>query len=99
MSALRNKADISPSCRNVRFWHRPFSWDCEAAKNTPDSVINTLNRALQNCRKPLMLRSRLAAYQHFLPTGALQKRRAPLLHSEIERWGQVIRDNNIHIEQ
>jgi hypothetical protein len=22
-----------------------------------------------------------------------------LSHSEIERWGQVIRDNNIHIEQ
>jgi hypothetical protein len=22
-----------------------------------------------------------------------------LLHSEIARWGQVIRDNNIHIQQ
>jgi tripartite-type tricarboxylate transporter receptor subunit TctC len=72
-----------------------------APAGTPDSVINTLNRALQNrVTDPIIVKIWAAQDVSAFPRDQRPPAAATaLLHSEIERRGQVIRDNNIHIEQ
>jgi tripartite-type tricarboxylate transporter receptor subunit TctC len=76
----------------ILYWHALF-----APAATPDAVIAKLNATLQEIMAdPGVLKS-------WAETGVApypQEQRSPaaaraLLRSEIARWGQVVRDNNI----
>src|SRR5215469_8417149 len=81
---------------DVVYWQAMF-----APARTPDSVIDTLNSALKNTvADPALVK--LWATQDvsvFPPDQRSPAAASVLLKSEIVRWSQVIRDNNIHIEQ
>ena len=78
------------------YWQALF-----APAGTPDAVIRTLSDALQQTvADPAILKIWAAQGVSAFP----QDQRSPaaaraFLDSEIARWGQVIRDNDIHIEQ
>jgi len=94
-SAVSIPAVFGPKL-DIVYWQALF-----APGGTPDAVITTLNEALQETvSDPAIVK--LWAEQDVSPFPKDQ--RSPtaagvLLKSEIARWGQVIRDNNIHIEQ
>jgi tripartite-type tricarboxylate transporter receptor subunit TctC len=72
-----------------------------APAGTPVPVIETLNDALQEAvSDPAVIKTwdtqGFFIYPKELRTPAAAN---ALLKSEIERWGQVIRDNNIHVDQ
>ncbi len=76
----------------ILYWHALF-----APARTPDAVIGKLNSALQEIMAdPAMLRSwadtGVAPYHRDQRSPAAAR---TLLRSEIARWGQVVRDNNI----
>ncbi len=80
----------------IQFWQAIF-----APSGTPDAVINKLNAALQNVvADPVLLKiwasTDVEAYPKAEQTVAAAK---TIFKSEIARWSQVIRDNNIHIDQ
>ena len=81
---------------DVIYWQALF-----APGGTPNAVITTLNEALQETvSDPAIVK--LWAEQDVSPFPKDQRSPAAasaLLKSEIARWGQVIRDNNIHVEQ
>jgi tripartite-type tricarboxylate transporter receptor subunit TctC len=81
---------------DVIYWQAMF-----APAGTPESVIRTLNEALQKIvADPVIVKSWAAEdVSVFPPDQHSPAAASALLHSEIARWGQVIRDNNIHIEQ
>jgi tripartite-type tricarboxylate transporter receptor subunit TctC len=81
---------------DVIYWQAMF-----APAGTPESVIRTLNEALQKTvADPVIVKSWAAEdVSVFPPDQHSPAAASALLHSEIARWGQVIRDNNIHIEQ
>jgi tripartite-type tricarboxylate transporter receptor subunit TctC len=81
---------------DVVYWQAMF-----VPAKTPDSVINTLNRALQNAvADPAIVKTWAAQdVSVFPPDQRSPAAASALLQSEIVRWSQVIRDNNIHIEQ
>ena len=76
----------------VLYWHALF-----APAGTPDAIVERLNAALQEIMDdPAILKSwadtGVAPYPKEQRTPAAAR---VLLKSEIERWGQVVRDNNI----
>jgi tripartite-type tricarboxylate transporter receptor subunit TctC len=80
----------------IQFWQAVF-----APSGTPDVVINKLNAALQNVvADPALLKiwasTDVEAYPKAEQSVAAAK---TIFKSEIARWSQVIRDNNIHIDQ
>ena len=81
---------------DVVYWQAMF-----ARAGTPEQVIATLNKALQNAvSDPALVKIWAAEDVSVFPsdqrsTGAA----SALLNSEIARWGQVIRDNKIHMQQ
>lgn len=80
----------------IQFWQALF-----APSATPPAVIDKLNAAVQSVvADPALLKvwaaTDVEAYPKDEQTVAASKK---IFKSEIERWGQVIRDNNIHIEQ
>jgi tripartite-type tricarboxylate transporter receptor subunit TctC len=81
---------------DVLYWQAMF-----APAGTPDLVIRTLNNALQNTlADPTIVKAWAAEDVSVFPSDQRSPAAATaLLQSEIVRWGQVIRDNNIHIEQ
>ena len=64
-------------------------------------VIKTLNDALQKTvSDPAIVKTWAAQdVSRFRRISARRRPASAFLKSEIARWGQVIRDNNIHIEQ
>jgi len=80
----------------IQYWQALF-----APAGTPAAVIDKLNSALQEVvSDPAILKTWAAEGVSAFP----KDERSPaagraILKSEIARWGQVIRDNNIHIEQ
>lgn len=80
----------------IQYWQALF-----APSATPDSVMNTLNSALQEIvSDPAILKTWAAEGVSAFPKNELSPTGGrALLKSEIARWGQVIRDNNIRIEQ
>ena len=81
---------------DVVYWQAMF-----APAGTPDSVIATLNKALQNAvSDPALVKiwtgEDVSVFQADQRSPAAA---SALLHSEIARWGKVIRDNSIHIQQ
>ncbi len=80
----------------IQYWQALF-----APSGTPDSVIDELNSALQEIvSDPAILKAWAAEGVSAFP----KDERSPaagraMLKSEIARWGQVIRDNNIRIDQ
>ena len=81
---------------DVVYWQAMF-----APAGTPDSVLATLNKALQNAvSDPALVKIWMAQDVSVFPSDQRSPAAASaLLHSEIARWGRVIRDNNIHIQQ
>jgi putative tricarboxylic transport membrane protein len=68
---------------------------------TPDAIIKTLNAAVQETvSDPAVLKAWAAQdVSPFPPEQRTPSAAAAFLDSEIARWGQVIRDNDIHVEQ
>jgi len=81
---------------DVVYWQAMF-----APAGTPDPVIRTLNNALQAAVSDPAIVNAWAAQDvsAFPPDQRSPEAATALLRSEITRWGQVIRDNDIHIEQ
>jgi tripartite-type tricarboxylate transporter receptor subunit TctC len=81
---------------DVVYWQAMF-----APAGTSESVIGTLNKALQNAvSDPALVKIWTAEDVSVFPSDQRSPAAASaLLHSEIARWGQVIRDNKIHIQQ
>jgi tripartite-type tricarboxylate transporter receptor subunit TctC len=76
----------------ILYWHALF-----APAGTPDAVVDKLNAALQEIiADPAVVKSwadtGVAPYPKEQRTPAAAR---ALLKSEIARWGQVVRDNNI----
>jgi len=80
----------------IDYWQAMF-----VPAKTPDAVIKTLNSALEGLvTDPAVLKNWAAEGVSVYP----KDQRSPaagraILKNEIARWGQVIRDNNIHVEQ
>jgi tripartite-type tricarboxylate transporter receptor subunit TctC len=81
---------------DVVYWQAMF-----APKGTPGPIIDTLNRALQNAvSDPALVKIWVGEDVSVFPSDQRSPAAAAaFLHSEIARWGQVIRDNNIHLQQ
>ena len=81
---------------DVVYWQAMF-----APAGTPQSVIATLNKALQNAVSDPALVNIWAAedVSVFASDQRSPAAASALLNSEMARWGQVIRDNKIHIQQ
>jgi putative tricarboxylic transport membrane protein len=80
----------------IQFWQAIF-----APSGTPEAVINKLNAALQKVvADPALLKiwasTDVEAYPKAEQSVAAAK---TIFKSEIARWSEVIRDNNIHIDQ
>ena len=72
-----------------------------APSKTPDAVIKTLNAAVNDVASdPEVLKmwadTGVEAFPKDMRTPAAGEK---FLKSEIARWGKVIRDNNIHVNQ
>lgn len=80
----------------IQYWQALF-----APSGTPDSVINLLNSELEKIvTDPALLKTWAAeGVSAFPKTERSPEAGRTILKSEIARWGQVIRDNNIHIDQ
>lgn len=80
----------------IQFWEAIF-----APAGTPDAVIKTLNSALEDLvTDPAIIKTWTAEGVSAYP----KEQRSPeagraILKSEIARWGNVIRDNNIQVNQ
>lgn len=72
-----------------------------APAGTPDAIINKLNAALQETvSDPAILKTWAAEGVSPYPKDQRSAAAArAMLKSEIARWGQVIRDNDIHVDQ
>jgi len=81
---------------DVVYWQAMF-----APAGTPSSIIGTLNKALQNAvADPALVKIWTAEdVSVFASDQRSPEAASELLNSEIARWGQVIRDNKIHIQQ
>jgi tripartite-type tricarboxylate transporter receptor subunit TctC len=81
----------------IHYWQALY-----APAGTPDAVINTLNSAMEEA-----VQNDAAIVKIWTETGVEafpKNERSPaagreIMKSEIARWGQVIRDNNIHVDQ
>jgi tripartite-type tricarboxylate transporter receptor subunit TctC len=79
----------------ILYWHALF-----APAGTPDAIVDKLNSALQE------IMADPAVVKSWADTGVVpypKDQRSPaaaraLLKSEIARWGQVVRDNNIQAQ-
>jgi tripartite-type tricarboxylate transporter receptor subunit TctC len=80
---------------DVVYWQAIF-----APAGTPEGVIKTLNGALQQAISDPAIVKNWAAQDvsAFPPEQRSPAAAAAFLKSEIARWGQVIRDNDIHAE-
>jgi tripartite-type tricarboxylate transporter receptor subunit TctC len=81
---------------DIVYWQAIF-----APAETPDAIIKTLNAALQEAVSDPAIVKAWAA-QDVTPFPAEQRTPAAagaFLRSEIARWGEVIRDNDIHVDQ
>jgi tripartite-type tricarboxylate transporter receptor subunit TctC len=81
---------------DVVYWQAMF-----APAGTPDSIVTALSKALQ---KTVVDPALVKVWQSqdvsvFPPDQRSPAAASALLQSEIARWGQVIRDNNIHIQE
>ena len=81
---------------DVMYWQAMF-----APAGTPDSVIATLNKALQNAvSDPALVKIWTDEEVSVFPPDQRSPAAASALwHSEIARWGKVVHDNNIYIQQ
>jgi tripartite-type tricarboxylate transporter receptor subunit TctC len=88
--------DVLGSKLEVIYWQALF-----APGKTPDAVIKRLNSAAQVAvADPAVVKNWAAQdVTAFPPDQRLPAAAEAFLKSEIARWGQVIRDNNIHLEQ
>jgi tripartite-type tricarboxylate transporter receptor subunit TctC len=82
---------------DVQYWQALF-----APAGTPDAIVKTLNSAMEEVvvNNPAIVKTWTDTGVEAFP----KNERSPaagreIMQSEIARWGQVIRDNNIHVNQ
>ncbi len=82
---------------DVQYWQALF-----APAGTPDAIVKTLNSAMEEVvvNNPAIVKTWTDTGVEAFP----ENERSPaagreIMKSEIARWGQVIRDNNIHVNQ
>jgi tripartite-type tricarboxylate transporter receptor subunit TctC len=96
LPAMESLVSLLGAKLDIIYWQALF-----APAGTPDAVIKTLNDALQETvSDPAIVKAWAAQDVSPFPPGE----RTPaagdaFLRREITRWGQVIRDNDIHLEQ
>ena len=80
----------------ILYWQAMY-----APAGTPEAVIKTLNAAMQEAVSDPTIIKTWDSEGFFIYPKEMRTPAAAnaLLKSEIVRWGQVIRDNNIHIDQ
>lgn len=81
---------------DIIYWQALF-----APGRTPDAVIKTLNTALQEAvaDPELIKKWRVEGFGTFSKDRLSPEAAAAFVKSEMVRWGQVIRDNDIHVSQ
>jgi len=81
---------------DVVYWQAIF-----APAGTPDAIIKTLNTALQEAVSDPAIAKAWAAQDvtPFPPEQRTPAAAGAFLSSEIARWSEVIRDNDIHVDQ
>lgn len=93
---LKSFVDVFGPKLEIQFWQALF-----APAGTPAAVIEKLNAAVRVAVSDpdvvkVWTKEGVSAYPKDKQTSAAA---TAMLHSEIERWGNVIRNNNIHLEQ
>ena len=80
----------------IVYWQALF-----APAATPEAVIKTLNAAIQEAvADPAIVKTWAAeGVSAFPPDQRSTAAAKAMFKSETARWGQVIRDNNIHVTQ
>jgi tripartite-type tricarboxylate transporter receptor subunit TctC len=80
----------------ILYWQAMY-----APAGTPEAVIGTLNAAMQEAVSDPAIIKTWDAEGFFIYPKEMRTPAAAnaLLRSEIVRWGEVIRDNNIHLDQ
>ena len=80
----------------IVYWQAMF-----APAGTPEAVIKTLNAALQEAvTDPALVKIWTAeGFSAFPKDQRSPAAASAMMKSETARWGQVIRDNNIHVTQ
>jgi len=80
----------------IQFWQALF-----APSGTPEAVINKLNASIQDVvADPALLKIWAATDVEPYPKNEQSVAAArSLMKSEVARWGEVVRNNNIHIDQ
>jgi tripartite-type tricarboxylate transporter receptor subunit TctC len=81
---------------DILYWQALF-----APAATPEPIIKTLNAAMQEAvTNPTIVKQWTAeGFDTFAKDKRTPEAAQAMLTSEIARWGQVIRDNNIHVDQ
>jgi tripartite-type tricarboxylate transporter receptor subunit TctC len=81
---------------DIVYWQALF-----APAGTPQPVIKTLNTALQSVVADMALRKRwqTEGFEPFATNQLSPEAARSFMHSEVGRWAEVIRDNNIKVEQ
>ncbi len=93
---LKSFVDLLGPKLDIPFWQALF-----APAGTPAAIVNKLNAAVQvavadPAVTKVWTKEGVSTYPKDQQTVAAAKN---MLHSEIERWGNVIRANNIHLDQ
>lgn len=80
----------------IQFWQALY-----APSATPEAVINKLNAAIQDVvADPALLKTWAATDVEPYPKDEQSVAAArKIMKSEVARWGEVVRNNNIHIDQ
>jgi len=92
---VKSFVDVLGPKLEFQYWQALF-----APAGTPSEVINKLNAAIQETvSDPAVLKTWTEQGETAFPKDERSPAAArKLLESEIARWGQVVRDNNIHLD-
>jgi tripartite-type tricarboxylate transporter receptor subunit TctC len=93
---VESMVDVLGPKFEIVYWQAMF-----APAGTPEAVIKTLNGALQDAvTDPTIVKTWTAEGFSAFPTDQRTPAAASaMMKSETARWGEVIRDNNIHVTQ
>lgn len=96
LPGVESMVDVLGPKFEIVYWQGMF-----APASTPEAVIKTLNAALQEAvSDPELLKVWAAeGFSAFSKDQRSPAAAAAFMKSEITRWGQVIRDNKIHVDQ
>jgi tripartite-type tricarboxylate transporter receptor subunit TctC len=93
---VESMVDVLGPKFEIVYWQAMF-----APAGTPEAVISTLNAALQEAvTDPAIVKTWTAeGFSAFPKDQRSPTAASAMMKSETARWGQIIRDNNIHVTQ